>query len=133
MNKIIVEIAVGELLDKISILEIKSDKITNHEKLFNIHKELTNLNKVKDQALSFTPETEVLYRELKKTNEKLWQIEDEIRACESERNFGEEFIQLARSVYLTNDYRCRIKRELNEKLGSDLMEEKSYQEYSLEQ
>lgn len=129
-EKIEVEVSVGELLDKISILEIKRERITDQLKLINVEKELDALMRVKNDRVNFSHETERIYQELKRVNESLWVIEDEIRACEKAKQFDDEFIRLARSVYKENDRRCYLKRELNESLGSRLMEEKSYTEYS---
>lgn len=117
--KITVPISVGELLDKISILEIKS-MFTKSE---YVQKELEQLNLIKSTITYYTLEYEV---QLKKVNEKLWKIEDKIRKLEDEKRFDEEFIQLARSVYILNDERAKIKRELNELTNSDYKEIKVY-------
>lgn len=130
MKKIEVEVSIGELLDKITILEIKQERIKQEDKLKNIQKELSQLLRVKNESLNFNDEIDELYQSLKSTNEALWEIEDEIRNCERVKDFGPQFIQLARKVYNQNDIRCMIKRELNEKLGSELKEEKSYSNYS---
>ena len=124
-----VEISIGEFFDKITILEIKKERISNAEKLVNINNELDGLNALL-QKLPFTRDDvagEV--SELKKINEALWEIEDDIRDQESQKAFGERFIELARAVYITNDKRSDIKRDINIKLGSDFVEEKSYEEY----
>ncbi len=124
-----VEISIGEFFDKITILEIKKERINNADKLVNINKELDGLNELLNQ-LSFSREDvagEV--SELKKINETLWVIEDDIREKESQKAFDERFIELARAVYVTNDKRSEIKRDINLKLGSDFVEEKSYEEY----
>ena len=124
-----VEISIGEFFDKITILEIKKERISNVDKLVNITRELAGLNNLLMQ-LSFSREDvadEV--SELKKTNEALWEIEDDIREQESKKAFGDKFIELARAVYFTNDKRSEIKRGINLKLGSDFVEEKSYEEY----
>ncbi|RKZ67255.1 MAG: hypothetical protein DRQ44_05840 [Gammaproteobacteria bacterium] len=124
-----VEISIGEFFDKITILEIKNERISNAEKLVNINNELDGLNALL-QKLPFTRDDvadEV--SELKKINEALWEIEDDIRDQESQKAFGERFIELARAVYITNDKRSDIKRGINMKLGSDFVEEKSYEEY----
>jgi hypothetical protein len=124
-----VEISVGEFLDKITILEIKSERIQDPEKLRNVKKELDLLRKTwADSPLSKSDVTPHLDA-LKKVNEVLWDIEDGIRRKEADGSFDDEFIQLARSVYQTNDERAAIKRELNRLLGSKLVEEKSYTEY----
>jgi prefoldin subunit 5 len=124
-----VEISIGEFFDKITILEIKKERISNAEKLVNINNELDGLNDLL-QRLPFTRESvadEVA--ELKKLNEELWVIEDDIREQESKKMFDEKFIELARAVYITNDKRSEVKRDINVKLGSDFVEEKSYEEY----
>jgi len=124
-----VEISIGEFFDKITILEIKKERISNAEKLVNINKELDGLNDLL-QRLPFTRDDvadEV--SELKRINEELWVIEDDIREQESKKAFDEKFIELARAVYITNDKRSEVKRDINIKLGSDFVEEKSYEEY----
>lgn len=124
-----VEIAPGELIDKITILEIKSERMTDPEKLKNVRVELATLAACRDQAIPATPELADLTTELKQINESLWQIEDEIRDCERHGDFGTKFIELARSVYKSNDRRAAVKRQINELLGSRLIEEKSYAKY----
>jgi hypothetical protein len=124
-----VEISIGEFFDKITILEIKKERIGNAEKLVNINKELDGLNELL-KKLPFTREDvadEVT--ELKKINEALWVIEDDIREKESKKMFDDKFIELARAVYITNDKRSEVKRDINIKLGSDFVEEKSYEDY----
>lgn len=124
-----VEISIGEFFDKITILEIKKERINNADKLVNINKELDGLNGLLSK-LSFSREDVAQeVSELSKINEALWEIEDDIREKESKKVFDEEFIELARSVYITNDKRSDIKRDINIKLGSDFVEEKSYEEY----
>ena len=123
-----VEISNGELLDKFSILEIKMGNITDPAKLINIeneYKELTSdcTDLLRDSTIS------LLYAELKSINQKLWVVEDDIRECERRKDFGQEFISLAREVYFTNDERARVKKEINLASGSSLVEEKSYQAY----
>lgn len=125
-----VEISIGEFLDKLTILQIKSERISDPAKLKNIHKELDFLKNIWDQFSDKTPEIISLVEKLKEVNETLWDIEDNIRIKESQNSFDEEFIDLARSVYLTNDERARIKRELASLLGSGFVEEKSYADYS---
>ena len=123
-----VEISIGEFFDKITILEIKKERINNADKLVNINKELDGLNDLLSK-LSFTREDVAQeVSELSKINEALWEIEDDIREKESKKVFDAEFIELARSVYITNDKRSDIKRDINIKLGSDFVEEKSYEE-----
>jgi len=128
-NNIAAAISYGELIDKITILEIKQKNITDETKLHNITKELETLHKTRDQYLSVTPELNQLTAQLYKTNCMLWDIEDAIRDKERHKEFDDEFIQLARSVYHTNDQRCRIKRAINELYNSPLLEEKSYKPY----
>jgi hypothetical protein len=124
-----INISAGEFLDKLTILEIKSERIKDEQKLLNIHKELDYLRQVwADSSLGQTDISELL-ADLKKVNEKLWDIEDSIRRKEAAQTFDDEFVQLARSVYRENDKRAAIKRELNRILGSDLIEEKSYPDY----
>jgi hypothetical protein len=124
-----VDISIGEFFDKITILEIKKERISNTDKLVNINKELDGLNDLLTR-LPFTREdVSQEVAELKKINEALWEIEDDIREQESQKAFDEKFIELARAVYITNDKRSDIKRDINLKLGSDFVEEKSYEEY----
>jgi hypothetical protein len=125
-----VEISIGEFFDKITILEIKRERISDDQKLLNINKELDALNTLL-QSLPFSrTDVQQEYDELKTINEKLWVIEDDIRDKEAAKAFDQEFIELARSVYFTNDRRSDVKRAINLKLGSDFIEEKSYEEYS---
>ena len=129
MNKILVEVSVGELLDKISILEIKKGKIKNSEKLkfindeFNILKEQFNKNVKSDEKLNN------LFLELKQINSKLWVIEDEKRMCEKSSDFGENFIKLSRDIHFLNDNRAKIKLEINNHTGSKIKEIKEYTNY----
>ena len=124
-----VEISIGEFFDKITILEIKKERISNAGKLININKELDGLNNLLTE-LSFSRDEVVQeVSELRKINEALWEIEDDIREKESQKAFDERFVELARAVYITNDKRSDIKRGINLKLGSDFVEEKSYEEY----
>lgn len=122
-------IAPGELLDKISILEIKAERISDPDKRRNIERELELLTGLWHGSARETAEISELRAELKSVNETLWTIEDEIRDCERRRDFGARFIELARSVYRTNDRRAAIKRQINERLGSAIIEEKSYTAY----
>ena len=123
-----VEISNGELLDKFSILEIKMGNITDPAKLTNIENEYRELTSdCTDLLRSSTISS--LYAELKSINQKLWTVEDDIRECERRKDFGQEFISLAREVYFTNDERARVKKEINLASGSSLVEEKSYQAY----
>ncbi|MEX1179711.1 MAG: DUF6165 family protein [Cucumibacter sp.] len=121
-----VEIAPGELLDKIVILEIKAARIADADKLAHVQAELTHLIAARDAAIPPFDGLLPLVRELKSVNEALWDIEDAIRAEEAAARFGPRFIALARAVYRTNDRRAAIKRRINEVLGSALVEEKSY-------
>ena len=129
MDKILTEISAGELLDKISILEIKIQKIKNSELKKQAKKEFEILNSNKEKSIKMTPEIEKLYLKLKETNLKLWKIEDEIRACEKNSDFKENFIKLARSVYFNNDTRSSLKLSINQKLGSNIIEVKEYTKY----
>ena len=112
-KKILSEISAGELLDKISILEIKMDKIKNNDSISEINKEYRILKQVKDSQIEPSEKLEKLYIEIKKINSNLWSIEDEIRSCEKRKDFSEKFIDLARSVYFNNDKRSKIKSEIN--------------------
>ena len=128
-KKILTEISAGELLDKISILEIKLDKIKDKGSLIEINKEYTSLSETKNSNISITKDLENLTKRLKETNTKLWSIEDEKRMCEKNKDFGKKFIELARSVYLNNDKRAKIKSEINKQLGSNIKEIKKYINY----
>ena len=128
-KKILTEISAGELLDKISILEIKLDKIKDKESLIEINKEYVSLSETKNSNISITKDLENLTKQLKETNMKLWSIEDEKRMCEKNKDFGKKFIELARSVYLNNDKRAKIKSEINKLLGSNIREIKKYINY----
>ena len=125
-----IEVSNGELLDKISILELKLLKIEDKEKLVNIQKEFDALNPLCVELFEqFGGQLQNHYLELARINGLLWDIEDWIRDCEREKRFDEEFIQLARSVYVTNDQRSEVKKLINKTTGSDLVEEKSYKDY----
>jgi hypothetical protein len=128
-DALLVPVAVGELIDKITILEIKSERIGDDAKLRNIRAELNMLAQVRDEHVAPGKEIKRLTHELKHVNEGLWEIEDEIRDCERRRDFGQKFIELARSVYQTNDLRSQLKRKINEASGSRIVEEKSYAAY----
>ena len=128
-KKILTEISAGELLDKISILEIKLDKIKDKESLIEINKDYASLSETKNSSISITKDLENLTKQLKETNMKLWSIEDEKRMCEKNKDFGKKFIELARSVYLNNDKRAKIKSEINKLLGSNIKEIKKYINY----
>ena len=129
MRKILTEISVGELLDKLSILEIKLSEIKNPSLLQEIKKEYDTLNETKNNNINFSKEIEILYKDLKETNEKLWKIEDEIRLCEKNSDFKDKFIQLSRGVYFANDKRSKTKSEINKILGSNIKEVKQYTQY----
>ena len=129
MNSPQVPISWGELFDKITILQIKLENLTSKNALENVEQELKKLQSILTQNGPKTTETIQLEGELRRTNQQLWGIEDKIRDKERTNSFDDEFIQLARSVYITNDERSRIKRKINELLGSELVEEKSYAEY----
>ncbi|MXZ37151.1 MAG: hypothetical protein F4230_15105 [Holophagales bacterium] len=124
-----VEVSPGELIDKITILEIKAERIADPGKLANVHRELRSLTATREEALEPSPELEEFTAELRRINERLWEIEDDIRDCERNGDFGERFIELARAVYRTNDRRAAAKRSINELLGSELIEEKDYADY----
>jgi hypothetical protein len=124
-----IPISWGELLDKITILEIKSENLVSKIALQNVEKEQQQLHTVLLKHAIDKKNIEMLFAELKQINKKLWDVEDSIREKERKKSFDEAFIQLARSVYIINDQRSRVKRNINDALGSDLIEEKSYSEY----
>lgn len=125
-----VEISVGEFFDKITILEIKQERINDEDKLKNVNNELGYLNALIDSLPFERADVEQEVRDLKSINEKIWEIEDNIRLKEAAKEFDADFIELGRSVYFSNDKRAEIKRQINIKLGSDFVEEKSYEDYS---
>ena len=129
MNKILVEVSVGELLDKISILEIKQEKIKDLEKLKFINDEHSILKSQLEQNVKTDEKLEKLFQSLKEINSKLWVIEDDKRLCEKEKNFGEKFIKLSRDVHFLNDDRAKIKLEMNNHTGSKIKEIKEYTSY----
>ncbi len=124
-----IEISIGEFFDKITILEIKQERIADQAKLVNINRELDALNALLEGLPISRADVDNEVNELKAINEKLWVIEDDIRDKESKKSFDQDFIELARAVYFTNDRRSDVKRAINLKLGSDFIEEKSYEEY----
>ena len=128
-KKIQSEISAGELLDKISILEIKIDKVKDKDHQIEINKEYKILKETKDLNIKTTTKIESLFSELKKINLNLWYIEDKIRICEKNKDFGKNFIDLARNVYLNNDKRAKIKSEINKLLDSNIKEIKQYADY----
>jgi hypothetical protein len=131
MTEIRVPISPGELLDKITILRIKSQRMSGAEKLNNVRLELQSLQQTWDSSGYARVDVEAEVRALMEVNERLWVIEDDIRDRERAQDFGAEFIRLARAVYFENDERAAIKRRLNLKLGSTIVEEKSYREYKV--
>ena len=124
-----IPVSIGEILDKKSILEIKSERISDEKKLINVRHELRVLDDELSKLEGLWESVGDLYGQLKAVNEELWVIEDEIRIKEAKKEFDAIFIDLARSVYVTNDKRANIKKEINLKMGSDLVEEKSYEDY----
>jgi hypothetical protein len=128
-HSVSVPISPGELIDKITILEIKVRQIRDEQKLANVRNELTLLLAARDAAIEPSPGLDALSAALKSVNEQLWQIEDGKRDCERRKEFGEQFIELARSVYFKNDERAAIKRRINQLLGSQIIEEKDYRAY----
>tara|TARA_B100000029_G_scaffold372081_2_gene366197 strand:+ start:403 stop:795 length:393 start_codon:yes stop_codon:yes gene_type:complete len=129
MKSALVPISWGELFDKITILQIKSEKITSSTSLMNVNRELQQLKLVFDRNFKANSLATKLENELRQINSKLWEIEDQIREKERKKTFDNEFIRLARSVYITNDERSLTKKKINETLGSELVEEKSYSQY----
>jgi hypothetical protein len=130
MDIIQVPVSPGEVLDKITILEIKSERIKDADKVANVKRELELLGASWLEAVEQDDSVRRIHAELKTINEALWEIEDDIRDKERAREFDQVFIDLARSVYVTNDQRANAKKELNIYLGSEIVEEKSYQDYS---
>lgn len=130
MEQIQVPVSPGELLDKITILEIKSERIRDPAKLVNVRLELSILNKTWTGFVSLDDTIERIHADLKRINESLWEIEDDIRDSERAGEFDARFVALARAVYVTNDQRAAAKKELNLYLGSDIVEEKSYADYT---
>ena len=129
MNEIRIPISPGELLDKITILQIKAERIDDPAKVANVRTELDMLQKVWTESVEDDDEIRALSAELKSINEALWVIEDDIRDEERNKRFGERFIELARAVYVTNDERANAKKQVNLHLNSAIVEEKSYQDY----
>ena len=129
MNKILVEVSVGELLDKISILEIKQEKIKDPEKLKFISNEHSILKNQLENNIKSDDKLNKLFQSLKEINAKLWVIEDDKRQCEKNKNFGEKFIKLSRDVHFLNDDRAKIKLEINNHTGSSIKEIKEYTSY----
>jgi hypothetical protein len=126
---LLVPVSWGELLDKITILQIKSERMTDAVKICNVRHELDLLIAVRDQQMVRSDELTALVASLRRVNEQLWDIEDAIRRCEKKKDFGVGFIGLARSVYKSNDQRAGLKYRINALLGSQVIEEKSYESY----
>jgi len=129
MNKILVEVSVGELLDRISILEIKKEKISNPESIKFIEKEYLILKDQLNKNIKSDKKLEEFFNNLKKTNLKLWSIEDDKRMCEKNSDFGEKFIKLSREIHFLNDNRSKVKLEINKYTGSQIREIKEYTNY----
>ena len=129
MNKILVEVSVGELLDKLTILEIKQEKIKDSEKLKYINDEYSILKDELNKSVKTNPKLDELFNSLKKINAKLWVIEDDKRLCEKNSDFGEKFIKLSRDIHFLNDDRAKIKLEINNHTGSKIKEIKEYTKY----
>ena len=129
MNKILVEVSVGELLDKLTILEIKKDKIKDAEKLKFINLEYDSLKEQYDKNVKVDEKIKSLFSELKEINAKLWDIEDNKRQCEKDSKFGDHFILLSRDIHFLNDKRASIKLEINNHTGSKIKEIKEYTKY----
>ena len=128
-KKILAEISAGELLDKLSILEIKLDKIKNKNDHNKIDKEYKILLEARDANIEISEKIKYLIKEIKQVNLNLWDIEDKLRICEKNKDFGQTFVELARNVYFNNDKRAKIKSQINEILGSDIREIKQYVDY----
>ena len=125
-----VEVSNGELLDKLTILELKMSNISDDKKLINVRKEFNELNPLAKLLFEkFKDELLIKYKELALINSQLWKIEDDIRECEKNKNFTEKFVELARAVYFTNDKRSDVKKQINILTGSGFIEEKSYEDY----
>lgn len=129
--KVQLQISPGELLDRITILEIKTSMLRDPGQVKNVRHDLELHRQARDSALPFSPALQRLELQLREVNLRLWQIEDAIRLCEAGNDFGPHFIKLARAVYITNDRRSLLKRDINELLDSEIVEEKSYQDYGL--
>ena len=126
---ILISVSAGELIDKITILEIKAARFTDAEKLRHVHHELELLAAVRDRAIEPSAQLGQLTAEIAAVNAELWRVEDALRRCEQEKDFGPRFVELARSVYRANDRRYELKRDINLLVGSRLVEEKSYTPY----
>lgn len=128
-TRVEIAVSVGELVDKVTILEIKAERIGDPAKVANVGRELAVLRGSLDRLVAAEPGIASLKGELRRVNETLWQIEDDIRDCERSKDFGPRFVTLARSVYRTNDARAALKRAIDDLVGSELVEEKSYSAY----
>jgi hypothetical protein len=128
---ILVPTAPGELIDKLTILRLKSERIADAAKVANVRFEMAALMETADRHIAKSAELDALWEDLYQINAALWVIEDDIRACEAAKEFGEEFVRLARAVYITNDQRADVKKKINLLLGSALIEEKSYTDYGV--
>jgi len=131
-DHILVPTAPGELIDKLTILRLKEERISDSDKVANVRVEQNALTLTAKMHIQQSPELDALWEELYQINSELWVIEDDIRDCEKAQNFGEDFIRLARAVYITNDLRADVKKQINLLLGSDLVEEKSYADHGVE-
>ncbi|MCF2905983.1 hypothetical protein L0666_13365 [Octadecabacter sp. CECT 8868] len=132
VDHILVPTAPGELIDKLTILRLKEERISDVTKVANVRVEKGVLMKTAKTQVPASPELDVLWEELYEINAELWNIEDDIRDCERSKDFGEKFIRLARAVYITNDRRSDVKKRINLLLGSSLIEEKSYSDHGVE-
>ena len=128
-KKILSEVSAGELLDKISILEIKLEKVKDKDDQVEIKKEYEMLKKIQDSSIELRDDIKNLFKSIKEVNLVLWEVEDSIRVCEKNKNFGEEFVELARKVYFNNDKRAKIKSKINQILDSNIKEIKQYVNY----
>ena len=128
-KEILSEISAGELLDKISILEIKLEKIEDKNNREEIKKEYKILKEIQNSSIKFDDKIKEIFNSIKVINIRLWNVEDELRVCEKNKDFGENFIELAREVYFNNDKRSKIKSEINKRLGSNIREVKQYVNY----
>jgi hypothetical protein len=132
IEQILVPTAPGELIDKLTILRLKEERMTDPAKVANVRTEMAALTKIADSQVPPSVELTALWEDLYVINGDLWVIEDDIRDCENAKNFGEDFIRLARAVYITNDRRADVKKKINLLLGSTLIEEKSYADHGVE-
>ena len=129
VDYVLVPTAPGELIDKLTILRLKAERIADPAKVANVQVERQALMQTADDHIAPSPQLDALWEELYQINAQLWVIEDDIRDCERAKDFGEEFIRLARAVYVTNDLRADVKKQINVLLGSSLIEEKSYADH----